>query len=79
MPAFLSGGLVPAKMRGKTLDGIVAVWDYYATFLAMAGVAAADPSPSAPAPIDSVDQSQYWAGEVATAPRSSIVLDHLLF
>ena len=37
----MSGGLVPSDMRGKKLDGLAALWDWYGTF---AGLAGADPT-----------------------------------
>ena len=39
--AWASGGMIPAAMRGRKLEGLTAVWDVYATFSAVAG---ADPT-----------------------------------
>ena len=57
VPAFLSGGL-PAlgKMRGRTLDGIVAIADFYSTILSLADLPRRDPNPHTVAPVDGVDQ-----------------------
>ena len=30
--AFVSGGVIPPSMRGHKLEGLVALWDWYATF-----------------------------------------------
>ena len=50
VPGFVSGGLLPAQMRGKTLHGIVHITDYYNTFSTLAGV---DPKDTGgPTPID---------------------------
>merc|ERR1719305_2021192 len=40
--AFVSGGFVPAALRGSRYDGLVTLWDWYATFAALAGVDATD-------------------------------------
>ena len=82
-PAFLAGGLVPDGMRGTTLDGPVAIWDYYATFLSLAGVPdpTGDPNPLSPAPPDSFDLWPYWTGRERASPRQQedLVLDHLMY
>ena len=50
VPGFVSGGLLPAQMRGTTLHGIIHITDYYNTFATLAGV---DPKDTGgPAPID---------------------------
>lgn len=78
-PTFITGGMLPAKMAGATLDGIVAVWDWFATFAKMAGVDPTDPNPLAPTPVDSYDMWPYFTGSVSSSPRAEIVFDHLMF
>lgn len=77
MPGFVSGGLLPQKMRGKTLNGMVHITDYYATFAGLAGVSAVDTG--GPAPVDSIDQWQYISGSTSTPPRSEMVYEHRKF
>merc|ERR1719408_963756 len=36
--AFVSGGFLPEKVRGTKNDGLMAGWDWYATFAGLAGV-----------------------------------------
>lgn len=36
--AFASGGLLPKQVRGTKQEGLMAGWDWYATFAALAGV-----------------------------------------
>jgi len=38
VPSFISGGLLPNKLKGKTYDGLVHVTDFYATVMDYAGV-----------------------------------------
>ena len=39
VPAIVSGGYLPPSRRGLRLEGLVALWDFYATFAALAGIA----------------------------------------
>eukprot|EP00401_Gymnodinium_catenatum_P073526 CAMPEP_0117618780 /NCGR_PEP_ID=MMETSP0784-20121206/86278_1 /TAXON_ID=39447 /ORGANISM="" /LENGTH=601 /DNA_ID=CAMNT_0005422651 /DNA_START=49 /DNA_END=1850 /DNA_ORIENTATION=- len=78
-PAFVTGGALPAAMRGKTLDtrhGLIAAWDWYATFAALAG---ADPTDrkakrAGLPPVESVNVWPLISGEVVTSPRQAIVV-----
>jgi len=79
VPTFVSGGVLPATMVGKTLDGIVAFWDWYATFLGLASLSAADPNPESPSPVDSLDLWPYISGTAPVSPRTEVVFDHLNF
>ena len=80
VPAFLSGGLPAlATMRGRELDGIVAIADFFATILSLAGLAAADPNPKAVAPVDGVDQWAYFSGSAAQSARTEYVYEHLRY
>lgn len=75
--AFMSGGFVPPHARGTIQTGLVAGWDWYATF---AGLAGADPTDHRAAaaglpPIDSID---VWplvsSGVNGTSPRTKLVI-----
>lgn len=53
--AFISGGVIPQRLRGTTSNLRLHVVDWYPTFCAAAGLTAAqcsDDSPRAPLPID---------------------------
>ena len=72
---FVSGGFLPARQRGRKLDGLVTGWDWYATFVhGIAGLDATDAEAAAAAlpPIDSIDQWPYLSGATATPPRTAI-------
>jgi len=64
--SFISGGYLPKHRRGTTYEGLVAGWDWYATFSSMAGV---DPHKDAKAeaanlpPVDSIDLTSVILGE----------------
>eukprot|EP01046_Picozoa_sp_COSAG06_P040619 COSAG06_NODE_4937_length_3848_cov_2.634302_5_plen_61_part_00 len=49
-------------MRGKKLDGLAAICDWYATVAALAGIDAVDPSPPAVAPLDSINLWPWISG-----------------
>ena len=59
-------------MRGKKLDGLAAICDWYATVAALASIDAVDPSPPAVAPLDSINLWPYLSGEVSESPRRQI-------
>eukprot|EP00041_Stephanoeca_diplocostata_P028726 m.830473 g.830473 ORF g.830473 m.830473 type:complete len:295 (-) comp23425_c0_seq45:1910-2794(-) len=50
--AFVSGGLIPAHLRGTGSNVRMHIVDWYPTFCYLAGVNASDASPSPPLPID---------------------------
>lgn len=79
VPAFVTGGFLPARMGGKSLDGIIAGWDYFATFCRLAGVDPAEPHPNSPTPVYSYDLWPYLSGEVDESPRQEIVFDQLQY
>jgi arylsulfatase I/J len=74
--AFVSGGMVPEEMRGKKIDQLVHVCDWYATFCHLAGV---DPTDHMAAqaklpPIDSLNMWDLVSGQNMTSPRVDVVL-----
>jgi len=69
--AFVSGGWLPPAVRGTKYDGLIALWDWYATFASLAGV---DPTDFRAAraqlpPIDSIDMSAVLLGTAVHPPR----------
>ena len=82
VPSFVSGGVVPERVRGTKRDGLVTLWDWYATWAGLAGVDANSPATEAEAealglpPVgdDSMDLWPYLVGDVATSPRRTIAL-----
>lgn len=75
--AFVSGGLLPEAVRGTRHTGLVALWDWYATFCALAGVDATDARAAAAGlpPVDSIDQSAMLLGtRGAVPPRRELAL-----
>ncbi|EGD72429.1 hypothetical protein PTSG_00448 [Salpingoeca rosetta] len=76
-PTFVSGPVLPAHMRGKRLDGLMHVCDWYSTLCSVAGVDPADPGGIAP--LDAIDMWPYISGAVSESPRDFIVHDHRMF
>lgn len=76
--AFVSGGFLPAAVRGTRYSGLVALWDWYSTFCALAGVDPTDESAAAAGlpPIDSIDQSAIILGKGSSSapPRTELAL-----
>jgi len=64
--AFVSGGVLPAAMRGINISAPIHVCDWYATFSTLAGVDPKDDAAGIPS-IDGMDQWAVISGE-ATAP-----------
>mmetsp|Transcript_30384 Transcript_30384/g.66561 ORF Transcript_30384/g.66561 Transcript_30384/m.66561 type:complete len:596 (+) Transcript_30384:74-1861(+) len=79
VPTFISGGILPSSMSGKTLDGIVAFWDFFTTFCVLAGADPKEANPKSPTPVDGVDVWPYLSGQRPDSPRTEIVFDHLAF
>lgn len=78
VPTFVSGGALPKSMHGQSLDGLVHVSDWYATFSAVAGLRP-EADPAGPAPPDSVNVWPYLIGQVTKSPRNVLVHDHHMF
>lgn len=71
--AFVTGGLLPAKMRGKNISSAVHICDWYATFSGLAGIDPADDADGVP-PIDSIDQWPVLSGAAAQPLRTEIFI-----
>lgn len=66
--AFVSGGILPQAVRGKVAEGLAGIYDWSATFYALAGVAT---------PRSGIDGMNLWpwlSGAVETSPRKEVVL-----
>ena len=72
--AFVSGGFLPATMRGKKTEGYIHLADWYSTFCGLAGVDPTDQlAASAGLPgIDSLDMWPLISGQTSTSPRTDI-------
>ena len=73
--AFVNGGILPDKVRGKATDGFIHIADWYTTFSKLAGV---DPSDSGPGkfPVDGLDVWPIITGENITTPHEEIMLGY---
>jgi arylsulfatase I/J len=74
--SFISGGLLPAKVRGTTMHGVMHIADWWATYCHLAGVdprdeKAAAQHPPLP-PIDSINMWPLITGETSTSPREEL-------
>ena len=72
--SFISGGFVPAARRGTVYQGLVTVWDHYATFCHLAGVDPTDHRAAVASlpPIDSYSHALMILGTNLTSPRTEI-------
>ena len=73
--AFANGGLLPAKMQGKTSEGFIHIADWYTTFCKLAGVDVSDSGPGK-FPVDGLDVWPIITGENTTTQHSNIVLSY---
>ncbi len=79
MNAFVSGGALPAKMRGARLGGLATVWDWYATFADVGGLPASalvdrEAAAAGLPPVDAISLWPYVSGAVPESPRRQVVL-----
>jgi arylsulfatase I/J len=74
--ALVSGGALPAAVRGTKSEGVMHIADFYATFCALAGVDPTDTRAAAAGlpPIDSLDMSAMLLGANATSPRTEVAI-----
>merc|ERR1740121_1141039 len=69
--ALASGGFLPPKVRGTKQEGLMAGWDWYATYAGLAGVDPTDYKARA-AGLPAHDSHNLWpllSGQNATSPR----------
>eukprot|EP01051_Picozoa_sp_SAG22_P031893 SAG22_NODE_13161_length_416_cov_1.520505_1_plen_128_part_01 len=77
MNSFVSGGFLPAVVQGTKYTGLVAAWDWYATFCSFAGVDATDHRAAVAGlpPIDSIDMTPVLLGKPGNPrPRTALPL-----
>ena len=74
--AFASGGWLPLAVRGTKQNGLIAIWDWYATFCRLAGVDPTDVRAKRAGlpPIDSLDMSALLLGSNVTSPRRVLAI-----
>jgi len=75
--AFAAGGYLPTKVQGTKQEGMIAAWDYYATFAALAGIHDTHDAPAAAVGLPPLDSFNVWpliSGEVSESPRVELVL-----
>ena len=74
-PAVVNGGILPQKMRGRHLDGLVHISDWLPTFVVgLAGGNTSDPLADADRlpPVDGVNQWPYISGDVDVSARTEV-------
>lgn len=76
VPAFISGGFVPSEHRGKSVDGLMHICDWLATFSTLAGYSVPDERAKAAGlpPVDSLDMWSMLSFANATSPRTELML-----
>lgn len=75
--AFASGGFLPPVAQGTRQGGLIAVWDWYATFAALAGVDDPYDERAAAAQLPDVLSYNVWpllSGSTAQSPRESLLI-----
>lgn len=72
--AFVTGGVIPASMRGKKLEGFIHGADWYATIAGLAGVDPSDSGASGMPATDSIDQWDYISGAQENSSRTELLL-----
>ena len=75
--AWASGGLIPESARGSTIRGLMAGWDWLATWAALGGVTDITDYKAAAAGLPPVDSLNMWpliSGANGTSPRTEIVI-----
>jgi arylsulfatase I/J len=87
--SFVTGGFLPKEVRGRWLDGLMHICDWWATFAGLAGVSGAtgsgfmDPKsakswsiPARAKQVDSLDMWPYISGTAQESPRKVVHLSH---
>lgn len=77
--AFVSGGMLPVAMRGRSTDALIAIADWYATLCGLAGGTSCTTDESATADglpdVDSIDQWPVLSGATAQSVRTTLFVD----
>jgi len=77
--AFVSGGFLPQSVRGTKQEGLMAGWDWYATWAALAGVDPTDMRAAA-ASLPPIDSHNLWpliSGQTENSPRQELAIGDL--
>jgi len=72
VPAFVGGGRVPENRRGKTLDGLIHISDWYPTLLGLAGIPPEKENDMPP--VDGVNLWPYLTDRHPGPVRTSLML-----
>ena len=72
--AFVHSPLLPARAQGDTVDGLMHICDWYATFASLAGYSPGDSAKGAAYPVDAIDMWPLLTGGVSTSPRTEVVV-----
>lgn len=79
VPAFVTGGVLPAPMRGRVHPGLIHIADWHATILGLAGLDPRAGEPHANSPLDGMDAWPWLSGKERDAARREIVYDHDMY
>lgn len=76
VPAFASGGMIPASMRGTETEAMMHIADWYGTFCILAKTDPVDKRAAWAAlpPVDSMDLWPLLSGQNGTSPHTEICL-----
>jgi len=75
--AFVSGGFLPTAMRGTVITGLMAGWDWYATWAHLAGVDDITDHRAAKANLPGVESINMWgllSGSTKASPRTQVAI-----
>jgi hypothetical protein len=70
--AFISGGLIPQKLRGTSSNFNSHIVDWYPTFCGLAGIDGKDDPPVAPLPVDPADPTKDIYGKDSYPPLDGV-------
>ena len=77
--SFVSGGVLPVVMRGRSTDALIAIADWYATLCGLAGGTGCTTDESATAEglpeVDSIDQWPVLSGATSQSVRTTLFAD----
>ena len=72
-PTFLTGGYLPAPVRGTSTNVTVHIADWYATFAVLAGADPRDDPPVVPLPVDpALPELDIYQGNLSYPPSDSV-------
>ena len=76
--AFVSGGFLPRKVRATKYSGLIAIWDWFSTLCAFAGVVATDARAAAAhlPPLDSLSMHEVLLGVRVISSSLPLMREH---